>query len=135
MNKPSWLGQFLVYGLVGGISTALDWGSFYLTNSQLGLHYIVCTLISILIGSGANFTLNRMVTFKSKSKRVGLQLVAYCVVSAASILLSVAWMYVFVKIIGLVPLSARITTTLIMYPINFLVVKIFVFNPKTAWSG
>jgi putative flippase GtrA len=79
--------------------------------------------------------LNRIVTFKNKSKRVGLQLVVYCAVSAASILLSVAWMYIFVKIIGLLPIIARITTTLIMYPINFLVVKIFVFNPNTAWSG
>lgn len=135
MNRPSWLGQFLVYGLVGGVSTALDWGSFYLTNSQLGLHYMVCTFISIVIGSGANFILNRMVTFKNKSKRVGLQLAVYCAVAAASILLSVFWMYLFVTIIGLLPIIARIITTLIMYPINFLVVKLFVFNPKSAWSA
>ena len=124
-----------MYGLVGGISTGLDWGSFYVTNHILGFHYIICTLIAIVIGASANFTLNRIVTFKNKSKRVGMQLAVFCAVSAASILLSLAWMYLFVNVIGLVPLIARMLTTLIMYPINFLVVKLFVFNPKTAWSG
>ena len=132
MSRTSWRGQFIVYGLVGGISTALDWGSFYLTNNQLGLHYIICTLISILIGSGANFTLNRVVTFRSKSKRVGKQLVAFCVVSATSLLLSVGWMYFLVRIIELLPIIARMSTTLIMYPINFVLIKTFVFNPRTA---
>lgn len=135
MSRTSWLGQFCVYGLVGGISTALDWGTFYLTNNQLGLHYVVCTLLSILVGSSANFTLNRLVTFKNKSKRVGLQVLVFCVVSATSILLSIVWMHVLVKMIGLLPFVARMTTTLIMYPINFLLIKVFVFGPRTALSG
>jgi putative flippase GtrA len=135
MSRSSWLGQFFVYGLVGGISTALDWGTFYLTNNRLGLHYVVCTLLSILIGSSANFTLNRFVTFKNKSKRVGLQVLVFSVVSATSILLSIGWMYLLVNIIRLLPLVARMTTTLVMYPINFLLIKFFVFDHRTAFSG
>jgi len=135
MRRTSWLRQFFVYGLVGGIATLLDWGTFYLTNNLLGFHYIVCTIVSIFFGSGTNFILNRLITFKSKSKRVGIQLVAYCLVSAVSIFLSVGWMYLFVEVIGLVPLIARMTTTCIMYAINFLLVKFFVFSPRTVWSG
>jgi putative flippase GtrA len=132
---PGWLSQFVVYGLVGVISTALDWGTFYFTNSMLLMHYALCTFISVLIGSGANFLLNRVVTFKNKSKQVGTQLLKYSAVAAVSILLSVAWMFVFVRIIGLVPLTGRISTTLIMYPINFVVVKLFVFGSRTEWAG
>ncbi len=124
-----WLRQFFAYGLVGGIATLLDWGAFYLTNNLLGFHYIACTLISIFSGSGANFTLNRLITFKSKSKRVGTQLFIFSIVSAVSLLLSLVWMYILVSGIGLVPIFARMITTFIMYPTNFLLVKFFVFNP------
>jgi putative flippase GtrA len=134
MHIPTWLRQFFVYGIVGGISTALDWGTFYVANTMLLLHYAVCTFISVLIGSGANFLLNRIVTFKKKTERVGIQLAAYVVVSALSILLSVAWMFLFVNLVGFRPIIARVTTTLIMYPINFVVVKFFVFDSKIAWS-
>ena len=134
LSGAVWLRQFFAYGLVGGIATLLDWGAFYLTNNLIGFHYIACTLIAIFSGSVANFTLNRLITFKSKSKRVGMQLFIFCTVSAVSILLSVGWMYIFVRGIGSIPIVARMITTCIMYPTNFLLVKFFVFNPSIDWK-
>ncbi|MCX5848677.1 MAG: GtrA family protein [Deltaproteobacteria bacterium] len=130
--KKSWFRQFIVYGLVGGISTALDWGSFYLMSKQLGLHYLICVIISIFLGSSANFILNRIVTFKDKSKRVVSQLALYVVASAVSMLLSSVLMFCLVDIVGIDSFLARIMTTFILYPINFLLLKLFVFNASTG---
>lgn len=111
--------KFNRYTLVGGFATIVDWGTFYLINNFLGFHYLFSLSIAIVLGSTTNFVLNRTYTFESKTKRLSKQLLLYYSVSAASLLLSSAFMFISVSLLLQNELYTRIILTFIMLPINF----------------
>ena len=125
-----WLKQAFLYGIVGVIATVVDWGMFFLANSVFSVHYQVSVVAAIIAGGTVNYLLNKSITFRNKSERVGLQLGAYIAVFLTSVAMTSGWMYLFVEIVELKPIVGRIVTTFVMYGINFVMCKFLVYNEK-----
>ncbi|MBI3070981.1 MAG: GtrA family protein [Deltaproteobacteria bacterium] len=122
------LRQFASYALVGGLATVADWSTFYLGYQVAALSHPVALVLAILVGGTCNYTLNRLITFRNKSRRIIQQLAVFAVVSAVSIGMSIGVMHVLVDWIEIHAMLARVLTTGLMLFVNFLLQKHFTFG-------
>ncbi len=122
--------KFVKYVFVGGVATVVDWGSFFLTNTVFGLFYQVALVVAFTLGSITNYTLNRTLTFQSKSKKIAKQFTTHLTISVVSLVVNMGLMYVIVSIIGLSPMGGRVITTLVMLIANYFLHKNITFNNK-----
>ena len=124
--------QFLLYTFIGGIATAVDWGSFYLLNQQAGIDYKLAVTLSFTFGAITNYVLNKTITFKDKTKQIGAQIGIYIIISVLSLLMSVLLMFIQIDLLAVHAMVARVITTGIMLCCNFLMHKLLTFNQRVC---
>lgn len=120
--------SFFVYSVSGAVATLVDWGSFFVMSSMLSWYYMLAVCVSFTLGSLANFTLNKYVTFKNKYDKLHHQYLLHLAVSIVSLGITIFIMYALVDMTGLHKLNARILTTLIVLPVNFVLHKNITFG-------
>lgn len=138
------LRRFIFYGIMGGISTGVDWGSYYCFLVFCNLNYLFSVAGAFVLGSVSNYLLNKHVTFQCKTDVTGIQISYFVTVSVFSLLMSFILMYLQVDIFGLrggvclgirCEVIARMNTTLVMYVVNFILHSAFTFNAKRLQSA
>jgi len=122
--------QFIFYVFVGAIATAIDWGVFFGVNRLFKIDYRIAVSISFALGASANYVLNKIITFRDKTKQIVTQVGIYVTVTVFSLICSVILMHLQVEIFKITPLTARVITTGIMLFANFLMHKFITFNQK-----
>ena len=120
--------SFFIYSISGAVATLVDWGSFYVASSIFAWYYMAAVCISFTLGSLTNFTLNKYVTFKNKYDKLHHQYLLHLVVSIVSLGITLIIIYIFIEKFGLPKLNARILTTLVVLPINFVLHKNITFG-------
>jgi len=128
--KSGMFKQAIFYTFVGAIATAVDWSSFYILNLLCNVDYKVAVSVSFTLGSAVNYILNKKITFNDRTKQIAAQLSIFAIIGVISLLMSVFIMFVQVKLMGMLPMPARIVTTGIMLTVNFLMHKYITFNQK-----
>lgn len=122
--------QFLWYALFGGLSTLLYWGLFFALSAWLGVDYRLATAIGYGTGSIFNYGLQKVVTFRDRSSRVGRQLVLYAIVQGLSLLASVASMALLVDGVGVPDKVALVLTTGAVLLLNFVGHRFLTFRER-----
>ena len=123
---------FILYCLVGGVNTLLDFCVYTLLNyfTQLDVH--ICQALGYVSGVICSFILNRNVTFR-KNSRTGdsqfLQAVRFLVVNGVTLVSSMLIIDGLVSL-GLNEYIAKLPTQLAVVVINYLGYKLFVFGEK-----
>ena len=120
---------FIKYGIVGAISTIIDWGSFYISSYHLGLHYQISLGIGFVFGTISNYLLNRKITFNSKTKNRA-QIFVHFGLSIVSWGVSSLLMLLFVEKMLMAKMIARITTTALVFFLNYVMHKNITFNKR-----
>ncbi len=122
-------GQAGRYALVGVAATSVDWAVFALLNG-LGVVPEAAAAVSVMGGTVTNFVLNRRFTFRSDAP-----------VTSTGPRYAIVWCVAFVATVGLVggltqigvpPMLARIATTGVMFPANFVMLKLFAFRDAAS---
>ena len=122
--------QFMRYVVVGGIATVVDWGSFYLLAIVLDIYYQASLVLSFTLGVIANYTLNKLYTFRCRSRQIAGQFSVHVVISVVSLLMSMGLMFILVGELSINKMVSRIATTFIMLFVNFLMHKYITFNKR-----
>lgn len=60
--------NLILYGIIGGFTSGLDFVVFTLLSKYVGLYYLVANCISVIVGITSSFILNRTYNFKVKDK-------------------------------------------------------------------
>lgn len=60
----------ILYGLIGCLSSTLDFAVFTILTKGVGCYYLLANCISVLVGITTSFFLNRTYNFKVKDKTV-----------------------------------------------------------------
>jgi putative flippase GtrA len=128
--SPSTIRQFLNYLVMGGVATAVDWGSFYLLNQACHVHYRLSLIGSFSLGSLASFWLNKYYTFADPTRQLATQLAVFTLLALASFTCSCGLMALQVDVLGVHAMIARMVTTGVMLIANFLLNKRITFNPR-----
>ena len=122
--------ELLMYTLIGGIATIIDWTVFAIALKWFDLHYEAALVLAYSAASLAHFSANKALTFKCESKDYASQLSIYILVLGISLILSMVIMALLVTWFPASKVLLRIATTIIMLVPNYLLHKHITFSKK-----
>jgi putative flippase GtrA len=122
--------EFLVYFIIGGISTVIDWAIFWLLTSQMHAHYQIGLISAYSTASLFHYIANKFLTFDCQSKKIASQFSLYLVVMISSLICSMGVMSLLVNYLIPNKLYARMLTTVLILLPNYLLHKYITFSKK-----
>jgi putative flippase GtrA len=142
--------QLVKYGMVGVVGFAIDFGVYYLLVVKLAVHYPFTPFLSELmngsmsvkmldidtshiIGSALaiinNFILNSYFTFKVTDKKLK-RFASFAGIASIGLVVSTLLITLFIGVLGLDEMLAKVIATLIVAFLQFIVNKLFTFKQK-----
>lgn len=132
--------KFLKFGIVGASGAVIDFGLTALCKGILGIPELLANAIGFTLAATSNYYLNRVWTWKSKSKDVGIEYAKFFFVSLIGLGLNSLIVFLL-KDISIIPRFinttldwdfwiAKIIATAIVMVWNFLANNFFTFRKK-----
>lgn len=142
MQKPNHLTkndmrQFLSYLVVGGTSTAVEWGLFFLfvyllkwdQNLSFIVAYIISTFINLVFGRNYTFK-NAVMQQAGDRKALARESSLVYLVAAVSCGLNVLFLNIFTGIFHMDSMLAKVVTTAIVFFFNYLARKLGIYRER-----
>lgn len=114
--------------IIGGLSTLINYGVFFILFSAFEIHYLISAILGYIAGFIFGFIFNRSWTFVSIETKRLREFISYLLLYAASLALSMFFLKFLVAVIMLQPLHANIAAIGLSTTTNFLGCKIFIFK-------
>jgi putative flippase GtrA len=130
--------QFIKFGLVGVMNTAVDF-IVYTLLMVAGVHYLAAQVVSYAAGTVNSYVVNKLWTF-NKGKEGGqtgkaapltanrAEFVRFAVLNAGTLLLSLALLYLLKSGLELPALLAKLLVTVVTVMVNYIGSKLWVFR-------
>jgi putative flippase GtrA len=122
--------ELLVYTLIGGLATLIDWGLFAVCLNQFSIHYQYALIIAYCTAGIFHYAANKLLTFQCASKQYGSQLTLFVLVMLTSLLCNIAILALLVKLVAADKVLLRMITTLAMLIPNYLLHKHITFSRR-----
>lgn len=126
LKKERWR-QLILYGIIGSFSAFLDF-LVYTALVSMGLFYIHANCISVLVGIGSSFLLNRHFNFKVKDA-VLRRFVIFLIIGLAGLLLSNLVLYGCIEWMGIDKLVSKLLSIILVALFQFVLNKYITFKP------
>jgi putative flippase GtrA len=107
--------KILLYIFCAGIATIVDYVLLFVFTESAGLHYLLSATFSYLSGMVVNYSLNKVLTFRNKSKEIGKQFSVFAVVSLVGLGFTLLFMALFVEVLGLWYMVAKLFTIILVF--------------------
>lgn len=88
MDIRQLVSRFVKFGIVGASGMVVDFGVLYLMRNVAGLPDLVANTISFTAAATSNYFLNRVWTFRSHEKQVGIEYVKFLLVSIVGLVIN-----------------------------------------------
>ena len=119
--------QLIIYGIIGSFSAFLDF-LVYTVLISIGLFYIQANCISVLVGIGTSFLLNRHFNFKVKDA-VLRRFVIFLVIGIAGLMLSNLILYSCIEWLDWDKLLSKLLSIVLVALFQFILNKYITFKP------
>ncbi|MFC1599715.1 glycosyltransferase [Patescibacteria group bacterium] len=119
---------FLKYCVVGTSGTFVDFASLYVMVEYFGLNVYIGATLAFLLAVVNNFTFNKIWTFKNKDKALRKQFIKFLLVSCVGLCITLSFMFIYVNLIGIWYMLAKILTAPFVLTWNFLANKYWTFR-------
>ncbi len=120
--------NFILYGIIGIITTAIDVGIFTLL-TYWNMHELIANTISYQAAMVASFILNRHYNFKVKDK-VWKRFLSFFVVNLIGYGLSQVLVLIFITLIGMPDFIGKLFATILAAACQFIFIKHLTFKVK-----
>ncbi len=124
--------KFLIFCMVGVVSSAVDIALLYFFVEFAGLPLLVSASIALIAASINGYVLNKLFTFKDTSKKIKSQYLLYLAVSLGGLLLTLLLLSLFTKFFSLYYLHAKLITIVLVTAWNYTLNHYFVFKEQAA---
>ena len=129
--------ELIIYGFFGILTTVVDFGTFYLFTEIVPLSEstILPNSISFVVAVLFAYLTNRTWVFQSKvkgAKGLAKEFGSFFTMRIASGVLSVAFLYLAVDVLGGNALLWKLVSTVAVVILNFIISKLFVFKSDKA---
>ncbi len=111
---------FLRYVVFAGIATLVDLGLLYLLTEFLDVWYFYSAAIAYLCGMLTNFSLNKYLNFRNKSKKIIPQFGLFAIVALVGLGLNQLILYLLVEFAAIQYMAAKIIAIFIVMFWSFL---------------
>ena len=119
--------NFILYGIIGSIATALDLLIFTVLSRYLGLHYLLANCVSVLAGITCSFVLNRSFNFNVKDK-VFRRFILFLTIGLCGLLLSDLILIVCIDYFNITKTISKIIAIVLVSLCQFIANKRITFN-------
>lgn len=126
-NVKENLRQFVLYLVVGGIATVVEWSFFYLLNGAGRIHYMGATAIAFIVSTFANWVCGRIFLF-GKRQNIWKELLKIYATSLAGLLMNLFIMWLAVEKFGIHEMISKMAATGIVFMWNFLIRKLVIYK-------
>lgn len=123
--------EFVQYAVVGGTCTLIDFVLLYLLTTKGGVHYLVSSSISFVIGVVVNWVLCTYWIFEfHKVQRQSMEFMYYVLISAVGLGLNALLMWLFTDGCGLWFMASKLIAAGITLFYNFFARKLLLHTKK-----
>ena len=120
--------EFLLYLLVGAISTMIEWIFFYVLNGALNINYLLATSFAFIFSTFGNWFLGRLLIFKNKNLYLIKEIFKIYFVSLFGLCLNLIIMFFAIEKFNMKNILAKILATGIVFAWNFLIRKYVIYK-------
>lgn len=121
------LTAFLKYLLVGGLAFAVDYGTLWLAHHELGLHYMLATLLGFLAGLTTNYLLCISWVWRGTNATSLRDFINFTLIGIGGLALTALLMWLSVDLAGQSPELVKPFIAGIVLVWNFGLRRLFVF--------
>ncbi len=121
--------QLVLYLIVGGIATVVEWVLFYLLNTPLKVNYLLATALAFIVSTFANWLAGRLIMFKPVGK-LWPELLKIYLTSIAGLLMNLVIMWIAVDVLGIAEFASKMIATALVFSWNFLIRKLIIYKGK-----
>lgn len=127
--------EILRYIIVGGLTTLISLGSYYLFKSfvftnETQLHIQTCTIISWVLCVTFAYFANRKFVFKSNNKRIISEAVKFYLARVSTLIIDSLSMLLLTEVFNINDKLAKIVVQVIIFILNYIFSKLAVFKKK-----
>lgn len=127
------LRQMAKFVITGVIATAIDWAVFYVLVYPLQMNPLIAQIFSFLVSTLFNYYSNTKWVFNTTKNKTRRRLVTeFFTLSAIGLGISEALLALFINVIDMNDMLAKIITTAIVMVFNFVTRKLFLEERKKA---
>lgn len=126
---PGSFGSVLRFLVTGALVVVVDYGVLIILHGALSLDVTISAVIAFLCAFVVNFTVNRTWTFRAGGAPGG-PLVRFTVLVAANTVVTALGMW-WLTNLGMHYLGAKTTLVAVIVPVNFVVMRVWVFPRST----
>ena len=119
--------QLIVYCIIGCTGATLDFVVYALLTRRVGMHYQLANFLSVSFGIINNFFWNCYFNFKTKD-RILRRLVSFYSVGMFGCALSAGCLWLFIEVMGLNSLVAKLGTIFFVTVVQFCLNKFITFK-------
>jgi putative flippase GtrA len=119
---------FLAYIVFAGFATLVDFGLLFSLTEFFNLWYFYSAAVSYLAGMITNYTLNKYLNFRNRSKRLIPQFGLFAAVASVGLILNQIILYALVEFAGLWYILAKFIAVFIVLLWSFYGHKRFTFR-------
>ena len=128
LSDKSEIRDLLLYIIVGGIATAVEWCTFYVLNHFYGVQYILGTAIAFFFSTFVNWATGRILVFKESHQSFWKEISKIYLTSIAGFIINIVIMYIAVDVLNIDIMLAKIIATSIAFFWNFLIRKLVIYK-------
>jgi putative flippase GtrA len=123
--------ELLLYGAVGSASTVLNIFLYFLFEDVFRLPYLAANGLAWFIGVGAVFLANKYIVFGSRERERFLpEMAAFFLSRAISGAFDMAFMFIFVGILGVDDLIVKVVDNVFIIIFNYATTKLVIFRKR-----
>lgn len=125
--------DFVIYCIFGAMATGVNMISYHLLYNIAGIGNVISTFLAWLLAVTFAFFTNKFfvfVSFDRSLKTVARELIGFFSCRISTGILDVAFMYITVDLLGLMPVLLKFISNLIVGIINYLAGKLVIFKKK-----
>ena len=119
--------QFVLYLIVGGIATIVEWVIFYILNKFGHVHYMGATALAFVVSTFANWLFGRLLLFQER-ENVWKELLKIYATSIIGLILNLLLMWLAVEIFTLPEMLSKMIATAIVFLWNFFIRKFVIYK-------
>ncbi len=119
--------NLILYGIIGSISSGLDFLVYSLLVGIAEIHYILANCISVLVGISTSFILNRNYNFKVKD-RTKRRFAMFLTVGLCGLLFSNFILYVCIDYLYMDKVVSKVLSIVLVVFFQFLINKYVTFK-------
>lgn len=123
--------KFVIFCFVGLSSSIIDISILYALVEFVHAPMVAALMLAHVAGSINGFFLNRIITFKSKSKKIKTQYALFLGVTLIGLCLTLILMHFLISTFSMYYIYAKMITIVLVTGWNFTASTFFVFHKKT----